>query len=166
MKQKGGSVKWCALLLLLALCWRMLGAPLTAQDFRNLQTPMWQARILLPQRVERMLSLWLPAAQPGAAQTMTQESTADESMLLVYLTQEDRLVQMTMEGYVCGVVAAEMPAQYHLEALKAQAVAARTRVIKQMQNGCSLHPGADICATNILPHFVENVNMFCRTYAA
>jgi len=146
MKQKGGSVKWCALLLLLALCWRMLGAPLTAQDFRNLQTPMWQARILLPQRVERMLSLWLPAAQPGAAQTMTQESTADESMLLVYLTQEDRLVQMTMEGYVCGVVAAEMPAQYHLEALKAQAVAARTRALWQKeQGGCTLHPGADIC---------------------
>ena len=27
-------------------------------------------------------------------------------------------------------------------------------------------PGAYICAVNILPHFVENVNMFCRTYAA
>ena len=27
-------------------------------------------------------------------------------------------------------------------------------------------PGAYICAVNILPHFVENVNMFCRTHAA
>ena len=27
-------------------------------------------------------------------------------------------------------------------------------------------PGAYICAMNILPHFVENVNMFCRTNVA
>jgi len=103
MRNTGGSIKWCALILLLALCWRMLGAPVTAQDFQNLQTPMWQARILLPQRVERMLLLWLPAARTEAAQTMTQETetdemAADETMLLVYLTQENRLVQMTLEG--------------------------------------------------------------------
>lgn len=151
MKHTGSSVKWCALILLLALCWRMLGAPLTAQDFRNLQTPMWQARVLLPQRMARMLQLWLPASRTEAAQTMTQEKNADlrpakEDALLVYLTQEDRLAQMTLEGYICGVVAAEMPAQYHLEALKAQAVAARTRALWQKeQGGCSLHPGADIC---------------------
>jgi len=51
-----------------------------------------------------------------------------------------------LEDYVCGVLAAEMPAQYHLEALKAQAVAARTRALWQRgQGGCSQHPGADIC---------------------
>ena len=151
MKRMGASVKLCVLVLACALLWRMLGAPLTAQDFRGLKTPLWQARILLPQRAARMLRLWLPAARSEAAQTMTQEAgteepAADQTMLLVYLTQEDRLTQMTMEGYVCGVVAAEMPAQYHLEALKAQAVAARTRAMWQKeQGGCELHPGADIC---------------------
>jgi len=66
--------------------------------------------------------------------------------LNVYMSDEERMAQMTLEGYVCGVVAAEMPAAYHLEALKAQAVAARTRVLKQrMAGGCSLHNGADIC---------------------
>ena len=151
MKRMGASVKLCVLILACALLWRMLGAPLTAQDFRDLQTPLWQARILLPQRAARMLRLWLPATSSEAAQTMTQETgteepAADQTMLLVYLTQEDRLAQMTLEGYVCGVVAAEMPAQYHLEALKAQAVAARTRAMWQKeQGGCELHPGADIC---------------------
>lgn len=151
MKRMDASVRLCVLILIAALCWRMLGAPLSSQDFQNLQTPLRQARLLLPQRVERMLRLWLPGGQAEAAQTMTQETStdaepSDDSLLLVYLTQEDRLAQMTLEGYVCGVVAAEMPAQYHLEALKAQAVAARTRVLWQIQQGgCSLHPGADIC---------------------
>ena len=62
------------------------------------------------------------------------------------LAEEGRVAQMERESYVCGVVAAEMPAAYHLEARKAQAVAARTRAVWQMENGgCALHAGADIC---------------------
>ena len=38
---------------------------------------------------------------------------------------------MDMETYLIGVVLAEMPASFHLEALKAQAVAARTYTIKR-----------------------------------
>ena len=142
MKQTSGSVKICAALLAAALLWRMIGAPLTAEDFVNLQTPFWQARILLPQRLERTLSLWMIAAQPAKAESYS----GNEEKVLVYLNQEDHTVQMALEDYVQGVVAAEMPAKYHLEALKAQAVAARTRVMWQkQQGGCSLHPGADIC---------------------
>ncbi|MDD4170394.1 MAG: stage II sporulation protein D, partial [Desulfotomaculaceae bacterium] len=47
-----------------------------------------------------------------------------------------------------GVVAAEMPAEFRLEALKAQAVAARTYAVKRLGPGDvanPLHPGADIC---------------------
>ena len=54
-----------------------------------------------------------------------------------------------LETYLRGVVAAEMLPGFHIEALKAQAVAARTYAVKRMNafggNGCSLHPGADIC---------------------
>ena len=38
-----------------------------------------------------------------------------------------------LEEYVAGVVAAEMPAAFPEEALKAQAVAARTYQVRQMQ---------------------------------
>ncbi len=147
MKQTGVSVRLCALLLAAALLWRMLGAPLTAQDFANLKTPVWQAKILLPQRLERMLSLWILNAEKAAAQSMHQNADeANQEAVLVYLTQEEKLSQMTMQAYVCGVLAAEMPAQYHMEALKAQAVAARTRALWQkQQGGCALHPGADLC---------------------
>lgn len=147
MKRTGSSVKICAAILVLALIWRMLGAPLTAQDFVDLKTPMWQARILLPQRVTRMFSQWMLKTGQGKEKSVQSNSgQGDQEGLLVYLKQEERLAEMTMAEYVCGVLAAEMPAQYHMEALKAQAVAARTRVLWQIQQGgCALYPEADIC---------------------
>ena len=54
--------------------------------------------------------------------------------------------EMPLEEYIIGVVGAEMPASFPLEALKAQAVAARTYAVRHMTafggSGCS---GADIC---------------------
>lgn len=70
-----------------------------------------------------------------------------EVSLLV--TKENKILKLPLEEYVSGVVAAEMPASFELEALKAQAVAARTYVIGRMRNsggsGCSLDPRADVC---------------------
>lgn len=56
--------------------------------------------------------------------------------------------EMDLEEYVVGVVAAEMPAEFHIEALKAQAVAARTYAVKRSLNyeeGHKDHPSAAIC---------------------
>ncbi len=59
---------------------------------------------------------------------------------------DGNLTKMPMEEYLVGVVAAEMPASYEMEALKAQAVAARTYTqYKKNHGGCSAHTGADIC---------------------
>ncbi len=54
--------------------------------------------------------------------------------------------RMGLEEYLVGVVAAEMPASFEPEALRAQAVAARTYTSYIKENGgCSSHAGADIC---------------------
>ena len=56
--------------------------------------------------------------------------------------------EIDLEEYVVGVVAAEMPAEFHIEALKAQAVAARTYAVKRSLNyekGHKDHPSAPIC---------------------
>ncbi|MGI5849362.1 MAG: stage II sporulation protein D [Christensenellales bacterium] len=64
----------------------------------------------------------------------------------VNVYHEGQIEKMKLEEYLIGVVAAEMPASYMIEALKAQAVAARTYTIyKKNQGGCSVHAGADIC---------------------
>lgn len=52
--------------------------------------------------------------------------------------------QIDLDTYLYGVVASEMPATFELEALKAQAVVARTYTIYQIKNG-SKHENADVC---------------------
>ena len=53
---------------------------------------------------------------------------------------------MALEEYVLRTLAAEMPGNYEMEALKAQAVAARTYALKkQLTGGCEKHPGCDVC---------------------
>lgn len=47
--------------------------------------------------------------------------------------QTGEVLQLGLEEYIAGVVAAEMPASFPLEALKAQAVAARTYAVKRLQ---------------------------------
>ena len=59
---------------------------------------------------------------------------------------DGRLQEMDMETYLRGVVRAEMPASFAAEALKAQAVAARTYTLYRMENGgAANHPEADAC---------------------
>lgn len=66
----------------------------------------------------------LPEAPFG---TPSQSGDASHSETLrVYKTAEDKVVTMSVKDYVTGVVAAEMPAEYEPEALKAQAVVAYT----------------------------------------
>lgn len=51
--------------------------------------------------------------------------------------------EIELDTYLYGVVSAEMPASYELEALKAQAVVARTYTVYKIQN--KKHENADIC---------------------
>ena len=51
--------------------------------------------------------------------------------------------QVNLDDYLCDVVSAEMPADYELEALKAQAIVARTYTIYKVLN--KKHDNADIC---------------------
>lgn len=53
--------------------------------------------------------------------------------------------EMKLDDYLLGVVSAEMPADYEIEALKAQAIVARTYTIYTIKNGKNKHNGADIC---------------------
>ena len=52
--------------------------------------------------------------------------------------------EINLDEYLYGVVSAEMPANFHEEALKAQSLVARTYTIYKIVNG-SKHENADIC---------------------
>lgn len=65
----------------------------------------------------------------------------------VYRASSGKIEEMDLEVYIIGVVSAEMPANFDKEALKAQAVAARTFAINKIMERCSQANGADICDT-------------------
>lgn len=75
--------------------------------------------------------------------------TGSDIPIKVYRTDLEKIVTMNLEDYILGVVAGEMPASFHTEALKAQALAARTYTMLRMNrfggSGCSKYPGAEIC---------------------
>jgi stage II sporulation protein D len=50
----------------------------------------------------------------------------------VYLEDENKIVNVPLEEYIVGVLAGEMPANFNIEALKAQAVASRSYVLSKM----------------------------------
>ena len=60
-------------------------------------------------------------------------------------TESGEIEELDMNEYLYGVVSAEMPASYGKEALKAQAIVARTYTIYKINNNDKKHGEADIC---------------------
>jgi stage II sporulation protein D len=60
---------------------------------------------------------------------------------------DGKIEKLPLEEYLVGVVAAEMPAEFHEEALKSQAVAARTFAAKKISQRPVPDPGYDVDTT-------------------
>ena len=60
-------------------------------------------------------------------------------------TSNNEIEELKIDEYLYGVVASEMPASFETEALKAQAVVARTYTIYQIINNPQKHENADMC---------------------
>ena len=65
--------------------------------------------------------------------------------ILVYNEKTDKITEENLEEYLVGVVAAEMPALYEAEALKAQSVAARSYILSKLGTENPDHKGATVC---------------------
>lgn len=78
-------------------------------------------------------------------QSNTEILFSGDETISVYITETGTIEEINIEEYVCGVVANEMPANFNIEALKAQAVASRTYLASKSFNKCTNGNGADIC---------------------
>lgn len=76
-----------------------------------------------------------PLEEDEDAAALQTSSELDDVIVHVYLTKEKRIENVPLETYVRGVVAAEMPIDFELEALKAQAIAARTYIVRRLMQG-------------------------------
>ena len=83
-----------------------------------------------------------------SVQNIVTESTYDYAKYntITLLHKDDNKTQkINLDEYLYGVVSAEMPASFEEEALKAQAVVARTYTIYKIVNNDGKHGDADIC---------------------
>lgn len=71
-------------------------------------------------------------------------SMLPEPFIKLYLHDRDIVVEMDLEDYIKGTLAAEMPASFAMDALKAQAVCARTYAIKKLIAATAYPEGADL----------------------
>ncbi len=85
-----------------------------------------------------------PAAAPSPSPAPPGEWDGGQTLRVL---QKDGTVEtMTMADYLFRVTAAEMPAAFEPEALKAQAVCARTYAMWKVAAGSHSADGADVCA--------------------
>ncbi|NLN15000.1 MAG: stage II sporulation protein D [Tissierellia bacterium] len=85
--------------------------------------------------------------EEGSKTILLEERKVDE--IKVYNTNTNEVENLPLEEYVKGVVAAEMPAEFHIEALKAQAIAARTYAVSRTlkyEEGHPNHTEAPLCS--------------------
>lgn len=94
----------------------------------------------------------LPSAAPeSAAPDMPTPSASPvplaggDGELLFLVWSDGETESVTAAEYLPGVLAGEMPANFHPQALAAQAVAARTYILYKQLHGCATHPEADVC---------------------
>ena len=83
----------------------------------------------------------------SAAQLVPERLTRNESgvpMLKVYDVKNEKLETLSVEDYLPAVLAGEMAGDWPLEALKAQAILARTFVLQFVSQKESMYDGADI----------------------
>lgn len=87
-----------------------------------------------------------PETVPTEAETVPQTEPATVALPMLLRNGDGTVTQMDMDGYLVGVVLAEMPISFEEEALKAQAVVARTYTQKACETG-GKHGDGSVCTS-------------------
>ena len=81
-----------------------------------------------------------------ATETTNVAETKPQEYLLRVLFDDGQIENMELETYITSVVLREMPTSFETEALKAQAVVARTYALRRQESG-GKHIAADVCTS-------------------
>ena len=117
------AVSTAALLGLFLLPWALTQGPVKAAELPEAQA----------------------AAPPPQEETVSPAQAVHDRERTLRVLDGDAVREMTLADYLVGVTAAEMPASFEPEALKAQAVAARTYTLYKLVSGSNHGDTADIC---------------------
>ena len=118
-----------------------------SREGSDLRNSIWSALLALAvlfALVWLKLRLTADLEPPAPALAAEAETSAPGSApLRLRVLDNGELLSLALEDYVLGVTAAEMPADFEPEALKAQAAAARTYAVYCARSG--RHQEADVC---------------------
>lgn len=82
------------------------------------------------------------------------EEVASTIEVAVFRSKKNVVEQIPLEDYVAGVVSSEMSPSFEMEALKAQALAARTYILKAILSGESAKVPEGAIVTDTITHQV------------
>ena len=108
---------------------------------------LWSAfiAVVVPMMIVSILSKSLKPGDTEIEGEMIEQDSGEEDPVRVSVLMTDGAVgTYEIEEYLVGVVLCEMPADFEFEALKAQAVVARTYTLRRQQND-KKHQQADVC---------------------
>ena len=88
-----------------------------------------------------------PNIEDGVNKKKTSLELDGKSTVKVFITAENKVEEVELEEYIASVVSSEMPVSFEVEALKAQAVAARTFLASRKVKPCEKAIGGEICDT-------------------
>ncbi len=136
------------IITLLSICFMMLGLPML---------------IVLPFENDPPVSYTDESASVPANQKVEDKSLESAFSVEVFRSKENTTEDVPVEEYVTRVVASEMPSEFEMEALKAQALAARTYIVRFLisDTDAKLPNGADV--TDTVEHQVYKSDEELRT---
>lgn len=102
--------------------------------------------VIVPAVIFRIAEKCIPKeGEPAQDVVQTTESTVPQNKeIYLSIIMEGEPQKLELEEYITGVVLAEMPASFEQEALKAQAVVARTYALKRSVTS-GKHPNNGVC---------------------
>ena len=105
----------------------------TTQSNKKVETKQAQEKVLEEPKVENTTS--------DVKEEVKEESKVEEVDNNIYVNVKRKTgetIKLELEEYIIGVVSAEMPAEFNPEALKSQAVIARTYALNSIEKGKTL----------------------------
>lgn len=104
--------------------------------------------------IPTLIVLLFPTANDGASKNNQVDKDDAEVVIPVYRTAQKQVEKVEIEQYVAGVLSSEMPTDFDMEALKAQAIAARTYIVKQLLNPTDIQLPEEAIVTDTIRHQV------------
>lgn len=106
-----------------------------------------------------VLSIIIILLLPWTVNRWVKKETMNEDLTIRVKMPSGQIETLPLEEYLVGVVAEEMPAEFNQEALKAQAVAARTYAAKRISQKSSPDPGYDVDTTVLTQAWLSDSQM-------